>query len=126
EPGESGGKFEISNFQRINELKRKFSHLKITVDGGVNSEVAFVLKLLGIETVVSGSYLLDKNEYGLNMLNLLRPIAGNIFQIKDFARPATYEPVLTLGNFSFRDAVQSIENHKTGYAIVVDENRKFT
>src|SRR5690606_22230739 len=87
-PGESGGTFAVQNFQRINELKNRFSNLKITIDGGVNSEVAFVLKLLGVDTVVSGSYLFDKNEYGLNMLNLLHPIAGNSFQVKDFARPA--------------------------------------
>lgn len=124
-PGESGGKFDVSNFQRINELKNRFPKLKITIDGGVNSEVAFVLKLLGVDTVVSGSYLLDKNEYGLNMLNLLYPIAGNTFHVKDFQQPAKFEPVLTLGKFSFREAVQTIENFKTGYAIVVDENGKF-
>lgn len=120
-PGESGGKFDVSNFQRINELKQRFPKLKITIDGGVNSEVAFVLKLLSVDTVVSGSYLLDRNEYGLNMLNLLHPIAGNTFCVKDFLPPAKYEPILIRGKFTFREAVQSIEDFKTGYAIVVDE-----
>jgi ribulose-phosphate 3-epimerase len=83
-PGESGGKFQKENFQKINQLKYEYPNLSITIDGGVNSEVAFILRLLGVDTIVSGSYLMDKSEYGANMLNLLRPYAGETFTCKRF------------------------------------------
>ncbi|HEY0262672.1 MAG TPA: CBS domain-containing protein, partial [Chitinophagales bacterium] len=58
-------------------------------------------------------------------LNLLRPTASHSFRVKDFMQAAKHEPVLMRKKFDFHEAVQTIENFKTGYAIVVDENNKF-
>lgn len=124
-PGESGGKFQKANFQKINQLKYEYPNLSITIDGGVNSEVAFILRLLGVDTIVSGSYLMDKSEYGANMLNLLRPYAGESFCVKDFMVNKTYLPILKKGAFSFKQAVQKIEDYKSGYVLVEDENGQF-
>lgn len=124
-PGESGGKFQKENFQKINQLKNEYPNLSVTIDGGVNSEVAFILRLLGVDTIVSGSYLMEKSEYGANMLNLLRPYAGETFCVKDFMVSKAYLPVLKTGTFSFREAVQKIEDFKSGYVLIEDENGRF-
>jgi hypothetical protein len=124
-PGESGGKFQKDNFQKINQLKYEYPNLSITIDGGVNSEVAFILRLLGVDTIVSGSYLMDKSEYGANMLNLLRPYAGETFCVKDFMVNKAYLPMLKTGTFSFKEAVQKIEDYKSGYVLIEDENGRF-
>jgi len=38
-PGESGGKFDKSNFTKIREFSQQYPEKKIHVDGGVNAEV---------------------------------------------------------------------------------------
>lgn len=124
-PGESGGKFQKANFQKINQLKYEYPNLSITIDGGVNSEVAFILRLLGVDTIVSGSYLMERSEYGANMLNLLRPYAGETFCVKDFMVSKAYLPILKAGTFSFKEAVQKIEDFKSGYVLIEDENGRF-
>ncbi len=124
QPGVSGGKFDIRNFSRINYLKNHFPKLKITIDGGVNSEIAFILKLLGVDTVVSGSFLLDKMDYGVNMLHLLHPVATENIHIRDFMLPLDHLPIFKSGQFGLKDAMKTIDDYKTGFALVVDENGK--
>ena len=58
-PGQSGGKFNKDNFSKIREFKQKYPDKKIHVDGGVNADVSFVLRNMGVYSVVSGSYLVD-------------------------------------------------------------------
>jgi ribulose-phosphate 3-epimerase len=53
-PGESGGKFDKRNFDKIKEFKKKYPEKFAHVDGGVNDEVAFVLRSLGVSCAVSG------------------------------------------------------------------------
>ena len=55
-PGESGGVFDSRNFRRIRDFKKKFPGKKIHVDGGVNGEVSFILRNMGVYASVSGSY----------------------------------------------------------------------
>ena len=58
-PGYSGGTFQISHFEKIVRFKLKFPHMPIFVDGGVIPEIAAVLRMIGVEQVVSGSFLLS-------------------------------------------------------------------
>ena len=58
-PGESGGKFNKINFRKIREFRNVYSSKTIHVDGGVNDEIAFILRILGVSSVVSGSYLVN-------------------------------------------------------------------
>jgi pentose-5-phosphate-3-epimerase len=60
-PGYSGQKFDVGIMQWINELdKRKNrNNFKICVDGGVNNET---IKLLNVEKVVSGSFVLNAKD----------------------------------------------------------------
>jgi len=124
-PGESGGKFQKENFQKINRLKFEYPSLSVTIDGGVNGEVAFILRLLGVDTIVSCSFLMDKSAYGINLLSLLRPFAGDAYCVKDFMVEKQYLPVLQSGGFNFKQAVQLIEDHKTGYALVTNKEGAF-
>jgi len=55
EPGVSGRPFDSANFQRITEFKQQFPTKKVQVDGGVNDRIAFVLRLLGVNSIVSAT-----------------------------------------------------------------------
>ena len=61
EPGLSGQKFLTESYEKIKEIAlfREENKLcfKIEVDGGVNSENARILTELGVDILVSGSYL---------------------------------------------------------------------
>jgi len=54
-PGESGGKFNKQNFKKINEFRNKYPGKKIHVDGGVNEELSFILRNMGVNVLVIGS-----------------------------------------------------------------------
>lgn len=57
EPGISGAKFAESNFERIKKLKAKYPNLPVFADGGINEVIAEKMNQLGVDLVVSGSYL---------------------------------------------------------------------
>ena len=60
QPGQSGQKFDIDSLERIAELDRfpERGHFVICVDGGVNDQV---IRLLQVEKVISGSYVLNSD-----------------------------------------------------------------
>ncbi len=122
-PGMSGGIFQKENFNRIIELKHLYPHLKIQIDGGVNDEVAYILRLLGVDSIVSGSFLLNHFSIGSGMLSFYKKPAGGDFLVRDFMMPASYLPVLQERDLSFAGVLQTIEEYKQGFVLIVDENR---
>ena len=56
-PGQSGGAFDKINFSKIRQFRTKYPNKSIHVDGGVNGEVSFILRNMGVSSSVSGSYL---------------------------------------------------------------------
>jgi ribulose-phosphate 3-epimerase len=125
-PGMSGGTFQKENFSRIIALKQSYPKLKIQIDGGVNDEVAYILRLLGVESIVSGSFLLNHYTIGSGMLSFYKTPAGGDFLIRDFMMPAAYLPVLKEQDLSFAKVLQTIENYKQGFVLITDENSILT
>lgn len=64
-PGKGGQEFIDSTIDRIKELKKKLkehkSHALISVDGGINEEVA--KKLKDVDILASGSYVINSDDY---------------------------------------------------------------
>ena len=83
-PGESGGKFDKSNFTKIREFSQLYPDKKIHVDGGVNAEVSFILRNMGVYLSVSGSYLFNSVSIGSALLNLKLNEVESHFLVKDF------------------------------------------
>jgi pentose-5-phosphate-3-epimerase len=114
-PGKSGGVFNKTNFQRIREFGRLFPGKRIHVDGGVNGEVSFILRLLGVDSVVSGSFLVNNTMPGLALLELLhREVAGN-FTVGDFMDGQHHIPVILEEEATFLKAVEEIERFGQGF-----------
>jgi ribulose-phosphate 3-epimerase len=121
-PGMSGGVFQKENFSRIIGIRHRYPHLKIQVDGGVNDEVAYILRLLGVDSIVSGSFLLSHYTIGSGMLSFYKTPTGGDFLVKDFMVPAAYLPVLEERDLTFARVLQTIEDHKQGFVLIADEN----
>ena len=122
EPGVSGKPFDRANFQRITDFKQQFPQKKVQVDGGVNDRIAFVLRLLGVDSIVSGNYLMRREYLGVGMLNLHKTPslqeAENDFKMGDFMMPCQYLPVLSEKGLSIQNVLETIEQFKMGFVLI--------
>ncbi len=128
EPGISGKPFDRANFQRITNFKQQFPGKKIQVDGGVNDRIAFVLRLLGVNSIVSGNYLMKREYLGVGMLNLHKTPslqeAENDFLMGDFMTPCKYLPILPEQDLSIKSVLETIEKFRMGFVLVNDDTGK--
>ncbi len=123
-PGKSGGVFNKENFRKIRDFKNKFPGKRIHVDGGVTDEVAFVLRNMGVDSVVSGSYLVNNEGAIGRVLHQLR--SDNITshtRISDFMITREESPAIST-SATFLEALQSIEDYKLGFTNVIDASGK--
>ena len=121
-PGVSGGTFNKSVFKKIRHFRAKYQNKGIFVDGGVNAEVAFVLRNIGVNRVVCGSYLAKNDSPARALLDLRKDIASS-FLIKDFMMENI--PLLNLNAASVFDVLSAIEKYCLGFVIFVDDDGKF-
>ncbi|MEM9339717.1 MAG: hypothetical protein AAGA66_13360, partial [Bacteroidota bacterium] len=125
-PGQSGGKFRKDNFKRIRKFRNQFPGKGIHVDGGVNDETGFILRLLGVHSVVSGSFLVNHESLGEALLHLRSSVIHSDFQVKDFMIEEEDAPTLLEGEFEVKDAIKKIDDGNLGFAIVKDKDNKLT
>ena len=123
-PGQSGGVFDKSNFKKIHEFRKQFPNKNIHVDGGVNGEVSFILRNMGVYASVSGSYLMNSESMGAAMLNLKTHEVDSHFQVKDFMRTTDELPLLKVKERTVTGILQSIEEYDVGFTILIDEDGK--
>ena len=116
-PGKSGGSFNTNTFRKIRAFKKEFPLKKIHVDGGVNNEVSFILRDLGVFASVSGSYLMQHKNIGSALLKLKSENASSDFLIKDFMMTADELTILTIENTNFDEAVHCMEDYKMGFVL---------
>jgi ribulose-phosphate 3-epimerase len=127
-PGQSGGLFDKINFTKIRDFKTKYPQKAIHVDGGVNGEVSFILRNLGVRSSVSGSYLFKAASVGQALLNLTQRSIDSHYLVADFMTPIDHSPVLkvkSLNEVYLRNALQTIENGKVGFCIIADAENSF-
>ena len=123
-PGQSGGVFDKSNFRKIRQFRQQFPDKNIHVDGGVNGEVSFILRNMGVYASVSGSYLMNSDSMGAAMLNLKAHEVDSHFQVKDFMRTTDELPLLKVKDRNVTAILQSIEDYDVGFTILIDDNGK--
>lgn len=122
-PGQSGGKFRKDNFQKIRQFRSNYPGWRIEVDGGVNDEVGFIMRMLGVDSVVSGSYLVKHESIGMALLHLRSSIIHSDYQVKDFMIDLSETPVLD-ADADHKSIIKSIESHKYGFTLLADHAGK--
>ena len=122
-PGESGGSFNHINFKKIRDFKNLFPSKRVYVDGGVNDEIAFILRILGVSSVVSGSFLV-KNNIPKSLLKLRSSVINSKLKVKEFMISRDESPIVTF-NSSLLKTLVKIEDYNFGFTLVEDENKKF-
>ena len=124
-PGESGGKFDKNNFRRIRDFQKKYPTKRIHVDGGVNGEVSFILRNMGVYSSVSGSYLFNASTISNALLNLKLNEIESHFLVKDFMLDLDESPVIQEKNINLENALVSMKQGKMGFTTVIGENNLF-
>lgn len=69
-PGWAGQKFNPVILEKLRELKSREPDLKIEVDGGINLEIAKLLKKAGADIIVSASYIWNSDDSKAAFLEL--------------------------------------------------------
>lgn len=118
-PGQSGGVFDAVNFKKIRDFQKKYPSKSVHVDGGVNGEVSFILRNMGVHTSVSGSYLFNAPSVGHALMDLTKRDVNSQFLVKDFMIPLTEAPVIG-ENATVLEVLNAIEKGKLGFTLVVD------
>jgi ribulose-phosphate 3-epimerase len=144
-PGKSGGQFDRVNFRRIRQFRKRFPDLRIHVDGGVDEEVSFILRNMGVFAAVSGSFLLneqlDEGPLGARLVRLMHggvsaskshapsenrfdtPTTSGNFQVRDFMMERDEIPLLSSNGLQLPAILQSIEDFGMGFTLLEDQDQ---
>lgn len=120
-PGKSGGQFDPSNFKKIRSFMRRYPKKKVTVDGGVNAEVSFILRSYGVHTAVVGSYLAKSEKSAVSLNTLRYESVESHYKVRDMMVSKRHAPVVLLHEASIEQLLQSNEVHRLGYVLLEDE-----
>ena len=125
-PGQSGGVFDKENFKKIRTFRKRYPDKSIHVDGGVNGEVSFILRNMGVSTAVSGSYLFKGPSIGHALMNLTTRNHASAFKIEDFMVPLEECPVVQIDSCSTESILETIEFGHLGFCLVTDSYNTLT
>jgi pentose-5-phosphate-3-epimerase len=123
-PGQSGGKFDRLNFAKIRQFRTKYPSKSIHVDGGVNGEVSFILRNMGVSSAVSGSYLFNGPSVGNALMNLTKREIESTFTMGDFMIPLEETPTFKVTGCSTRIILEAVENGKMGFALAIEGDKQ--
>lgn len=120
EAGKSGGSFDYKTLEKIHRARESFPHLRIHVDGGIDDLAAASLRGLGVELLVSGSYIHSGSE-AKERLAFLQGVPDN---------PRLVSLLRGKTPFVFQDAgwgqiIDALEYGGIGCTAVLNENKDF-
>lgn len=116
-PGKSGGAFNKEIFRKIRAFRKRHPSKRIHVDGGVNGEVSFILRNMGVSASVSGSFLFKAPSVGIALLTLKTFENESQFLVKDFMLNTDEIPLSPPNRRSFGQLLQTIEDFQLGFTI---------
>ncbi|MCU0328014.1 MAG: CBS domain-containing protein [Chitinophagales bacterium] len=118
--GISGGTFEADNFTKLRLIKEQFPNVNFLIDGGVNDEVVYILRILGFDEVVIGSYLMKGSiQEALNRL-LRSQVSGN-FTVSSYLTPKEKCPRVSPDD-NLSEIIKQIDLAQIGMTMVVDKD----
>jgi CBS domain-containing protein len=114
------------NFAKIRQFRAKYPSKSIHVDGGVNGEVSFILRNMGVSSAVSGSYLFNGPSIGHALMNLTKREIGSTFTMGDFMIPLDEAPTFDVSNCTTRSILEAVEFGQMGFALALGAENALT
>ncbi len=122
-PGQSGGIFNKDTFRKIRQFRKLFPTHQVQVDGGVNAEVSFILRNLGVDCAVVGSFLFQNKSVGPALLHLKKDVVASHYAIKEFMIELPELPILDIKNLTFENALLTIDKYEMAFVLIVDNGK---
>ena len=123
-PGQSGGSFDQYNFSKIRKFRSRYPRKSIHVDGGVNDEVSFILRNMGVSLSVSGSYLFSGASIGNSLMNLTQREIESTYCVRDFMTPLEEAPHVYIENATTKSILETVEDGEMGFALICNKDQK--
>ena len=123
-PGQSGGFFDKINFSKIRQFRAKYPNKSIHVDGGVNGEVSFILRNMGVSSSVSGSYLFSGPSIGHALMNLTNRDIESSYCVEDFMIPLEESPKDFIETCTTKSILQAVENGNVGFTLILSQKNE--
>jgi CBS domain-containing protein len=95
------------------------------VDGGVNGEVSFILRNMGVSSSVSGSYLFNAPSIGHALMNLTKREIESQYTVGDFMIPLVECPKDYIETCTTKSILEAVENGNFGFTLMLDQNNQF-
>jgi len=124
-PGQSGGVFDKVNFSKIRKFRSNYPNKSIHVDGGVNGEVSFILRNMGVSSSVSGSYLFNAPSIGHALMNLTKREIESHYTVGDFMIPLEESPKDYFETCTTKSILEAVEDGNLGFTLIIDKNNQF-
>lgn len=124
-PGQSGGVFDKVNFSKIRQFRAKYPNKSIHVDGGVNGEVSFILRNMGVSSSVSGSYLFNAPSIGHALMNLTKREIESHYTVGDFMIPLEECPKDYIETCTTKSILEAVEKGNFGFTLMLNQNNQF-
>jgi ribulose-phosphate 3-epimerase len=120
--GVSGGSFEEGVVEKIRLFKRIYPDIKIHIDGGINHSTALLVRDVGVDTIVSGSFILKDDNYSNQVAKL---VGQNLNLPVTAIMRAGDELPWVYNDHSISDVANEIDKKKIGCTCVIEHNDKF-
>jgi predicted transcriptional regulator len=120
EAGRSGGSFDFKTLEKIHKIRENFPGLRVHVDGGIDGLAAASLRGLGVELLVSGSYLHSGN-VASEKVAYLQGVPDNP-RLADLQQG--HSPSVDW-NDGWDDVIRSIEKGGIGCTAVLKDGKKY-
>jgi ribulose-phosphate 3-epimerase len=125
EPGKSGGKFDRNNFSKIASCHKKFPQLDVHVDGGINAEISFILRLMGVKMAVSGSFLVNHQNIATALADLRFTNTASYIKVSEYMLEPNDLPIVDAKTTNFQQIVSTIHQFKMGFALIEKNGKLF-
>lgn len=119
--GVSGGEFDKKVIEKIITFKKLFPHVNVHVDGGINDVTSLLVRDVGVDVIISGSYILKGNDYSRQVASL---IGKNLNLPVDTIMYCKIELPLTCPDKSIAEVAAEIDNKGIGCVCVVGKKNE--
>lgn len=123
-PGRSGGQFDARNFSKVRSFMRRHSKKRVTVDGGVNAEVSFILRSYGVHTAVVGSYLAKSEKSAVSLNTLRHENVDSNYLVEDMMVSRAHLPIVTEDECSIENLLRTNESFRLGYVLIENDSEQ--
>lgn len=120
--GVSGGDFDDGVVDKIRAFRTQLPDVPVHVDGGVNGASAALLRDVGVEVMISGSYIFKSRDA---IRQVTRLLGRNLhLRVGDIMRSRDLNPGIPPGTPA-QSVAEEIQRTRVGCACVVDESHRF-